>query len=136
MHRGDEGAHPLALGGGEGAGVLAAARQLGAHPGIGRRAQRHVHGGAALGNVDRLAGEQAAAEAVQVCVGELEQRHQRLAVDRGLREIERQILERCAEPVRARGIGGEQGADAAASGRAARSASRCPGQLRGGDWFS
>ena len=47
-------------------------------------------------------------------IGQREQRIQRFGVDRGLGEIEGEVVEAGAELVRAFGVGGEQGGDAPA----------------------
>ena len=89
--------------------------ERGLQAGTGRRAQRHVHGGAVLGDVDHLAGEQAAAEACQVRrLGEADQRVEHLGVDRRLGVVEREVVQAGAELMGAPGVGGEQRRDAPA----------------------
>ncbi len=115
VHRGDEAAHAVAFGGGDFRGVLDAGGKRGLQPGIRRRAQRHVHRGAMFGDVDHLAGEQAAAEALQVGrLGEREQRVEHLGVDRRLGVVEGEVVEAGAEFMGAFGVGGEQRRDAPA----------------------
>ncbi len=112
MHRGDEGFHLVAFGGGHAGGVFRAAGHDGFQARTRRGAQGHVHGGAVFGFVDRLTSEEAAAEILQPrSFGQGEQGVERRVVDRRLGVIQRQVLERHGMAFGAFRIGGEQRRD-------------------------
>ena len=124
MHRGDEAAHFVAFGGRVGAGILARRLEPVACPG----AQGHMHGGAMLGRVDAVAGEQPGAEAREVGgESEVEQGDQRLRPDRGFGEIERHVAVAGGEAARPFGVGVEQGADRPSAGPRGEVGEAAPG---------